>query len=145
MAGAPISATGCSIAVRPGSAGSVQGSLSKPAGGPGRPHGARQEQAVREDRGLGPAGPGEPAQHLGLALATRLLASRFSAPEREAGGGAAVLGAAFITEGAIPFAAADPLLPIPNAVTHVAGARAALAVGTAVTALRAGLLKRRAA
>lgn len=61
---------------------------------------------------------------LGIALATRLFPSRFTAPEREAGGAAAVLGAAFITEGAIPFAAADPLRVIPSMVagSAVAGA-----------------------
>lgn len=63
---------------------------------------------------------------LGIALATRLFPKRFTAPEREAGGAAAVLGAAFITEGAIPFAAADPLRVIPAMVTGsaVAGALA---------------------
>ncbi|WP_157218209.1 fructose-specific PTS transporter subunit EIIC [Flavisphingomonas formosensis] len=50
---------------------------------------------------------------LAVALATRLFASRFTADEREAGGAAAVLGLAFITEGAIPFAARDPLRVIP--------------------------------
>ena len=61
---------------------------------------------------------------LGIALATRLFPARFTAPEREAGGAAAVLGAAFITEGAIPFAAADPLRVIPSMVagSAVAGA-----------------------
>lgn len=61
---------------------------------------------------------------LGIALATRLFPSRFTAPEREAGGAAAVLGAAFITEGAIPFAAADPLRVIPSMVagSAIAGA-----------------------
>jgi PTS system fructose-specific IIC component len=115
---------------------------------------------------------------LGLALATRLFPARFTAPEREAGGAAAVLGAAFITEGAIPFAAADPLrvipamvagsaaagalalslgvtlkvphgglfvLPIPNAVTNLPGAVIALAVGSAITAVLVGALKKRTA
>jgi PTS system fructose-specific IIC component len=50
---------------------------------------------------------------LGLALATRLAPKRFTLQEREAGGAAAVLGLAFITEGAIPFAAKDPLRVIP--------------------------------
>ena len=50
---------------------------------------------------------------LGLALATKLFADRFTAEEREAGNAAAVLGIAFITEGAIPFAARDPLRVIP--------------------------------
>ncbi|MBD8905589.1 fructose-specific PTS transporter subunit EIIC [Methylorubrum zatmanii] len=61
---------------------------------------------------------------LGIALATRLFPNRFTGPEREAGGAAAVLGAAFITEGAIPFAAADPLRVIPSMVagSAVAGA-----------------------
>ena len=61
---------------------------------------------------------------LGIALATRLFPSRFTATEREAGGAAAVLGAAFITEGAIPFAAADPLRVIPSMVagSAIAGA-----------------------
>ncbi|KOX48359.1 PTS fructose transporter subunit IIBC [Streptomyces purpurogeneiscleroticus] len=63
---------------------------------------------------------------LGLALATRLFPARFTQAEREAGGAAAVLGAAFITEGAIPFAAADPLRVIPSLVagSAVAGALA---------------------
>jgi PTS system fructose-specific IIC component len=51
---------------------------------------------------------------LGLALATVLFKNRFSADEREAGKAAAVLGISFITEGAIPFAAKDPLRVIPS-------------------------------
>ncbi|MCJ2183490.1 fructose-specific PTS transporter subunit EIIC [Novosphingobium sp. 1949] len=51
---------------------------------------------------------------LAVALATRLFAARFTLEEREAGGAAAVLGLAFITEGAIPFAARDPLRVIPS-------------------------------
>jgi PTS system fructose-specific IIC component len=50
---------------------------------------------------------------LGLALATVLFKNRFTAEEREAGSAAAVLGIAFITEGAIPFAARDPLRTVP--------------------------------
>ncbi|MBK1624084.1 PTS fructose transporter subunit IIC [Afifella marina] len=50
---------------------------------------------------------------LAVALATKLFADRFTADEREAGNAAAVLGIAFITEGAIPFAARDPLRVIP--------------------------------
>lgn len=53
---------------------------------------------------------------LGLALAIVIARNRFTAQEREAGKAAAVLGAAFITEGAIPFAAQDPLRVIPAAV-----------------------------
>lgn len=51
---------------------------------------------------------------LALALATKLFADRFSHDEREAGNAAFVLGIAFITEGAIPFAAKDPLRVIPS-------------------------------
>jgi PTS system fructose-specific IIC component len=50
---------------------------------------------------------------LGLALATFLFKNRFTTDEQEAGKAAGVLGLAFITEGAIPFAARDPLRVIP--------------------------------
>lgn len=50
---------------------------------------------------------------LAVGLATRLFRDRFTTEEREAGGAAAVLGLAFITEGAIPFAARDPFRVIP--------------------------------
>ncbi len=50
---------------------------------------------------------------LGLALATVLFRKKFTEPEREAGKVAWALGACFITEGAIPFAAADPLRVLP--------------------------------
>jgi PTS system fructose-specific IIC component len=50
---------------------------------------------------------------LGIALATMLFRNRFSSDEREAGKAAAALGISFITEGAIPFAAKDPLRVIP--------------------------------
>ena len=112
---------------------------------------------------------------LALALATRLFANRFTLDEREAGNAAAVLGLAFVSEGAIPFAARDPLrvipalmagsglagaismmvgaelrvphggvfvLPIPGAVTHLAGYVAALVAGTVASALLLGLLKK---
>ncbi|WP_232630640.1 PTS fructose transporter subunit IIC [Methylobacterium sp. Leaf118] len=69
---------------------------------------------------------------LGLALATRLFPTRFTKPEREAGGAAAVLGAAFITEGAIPFAAADPLRVIPSMVAG-SGVAGAIALASGVT------------
>lgn len=51
---------------------------------------------------------------LGLALATVLRKSAFTESEVENGKAAWVLGASFITEGAIPFAAADPLRVIPS-------------------------------
>ncbi|MBD1577482.1 PTS fructose transporter subunit IIBC [Vibrio sp. S11_S32] len=50
---------------------------------------------------------------LGLGLATFLAKSKFEASEREAGKAATVLGLCFITEGAIPFAAKDPMRVIP--------------------------------
>ncbi len=50
---------------------------------------------------------------LGIALACWLFKSRFTAEEREASKASAVLGLAFITEGAIPFVARDPLRVIP--------------------------------
>ncbi len=59
---------------------------------------------------------------LGMALATVLRSSLYNDSERRAGQAAWLLGASFITEGAIPFAAADPLRVIPS-----------LMVGSAVT------------
>ncbi|GAA2654364.1 fructose-specific PTS transporter subunit EIIC [Streptomyces vastus] len=50
---------------------------------------------------------------LGMALATIVRKKLFTTAERENGKAAVVLGASFITEGAIPFAAADPLRVIP--------------------------------
>ena len=50
---------------------------------------------------------------LGMALATTVRGSLFTRAERENGKAAWVLGASFISEGAIPFAAADPLRVIP--------------------------------
>ncbi|OPJ62909.1 PTS fructose transporter subunit IIC [Clostridium oryzae] len=51
---------------------------------------------------------------LGIALATVIAKRKFSEQEREAGKAAWALGLSFITEGAIPFAAADPLRVIPS-------------------------------
>ncbi len=112
---------------------------------------------------------------LAIALATRLFPGRFTYDEREASGATAILGLSFITEGAIPYAARDPLhvipatmagsavaaaismvagvqlkvphggvfvLPIPNAVTHLAFYVVALAAGTVVTAAMLGILKK---
>ena len=61
---------------------------------------------------------------LGVALASYLFKNRFSEEERKAGCAAAVLGIAFVTEGAIPFAARDPIRVIPALMTGsaVAGA-----------------------
>ena len=51
---------------------------------------------------------------LAMALATTLRPRLFSEPEQENGRAAWLLGASFISEGAIPFAAADPLRVIPS-------------------------------
>ncbi|MGA8010359.1 MAG: fructose-specific PTS transporter subunit EIIC, partial [Thiomonas sp.] len=112
---------------------------------------------------------------LALALATRLFPSRFTFDEREAWGATGLLGLSFITEGAIPYAARDPLrvipanmigsaiagaismvaavqlrvphggvfvLPIPNAVTHLAMYVVALVVGTVISAVLLGVFKK---
>lgn len=50
---------------------------------------------------------------LGMGLATFIARRKFSKPERESGKVACVLGACFISEGAIPFAARDPMRVIP--------------------------------
>ena len=59
---------------------------------------------------------------IALALATVIRPGLFNVPERENGKAAWFMGASFITEGAIPFAAADPLRVIP-----------AIMLGSAVT------------
>jgi PTS system fructose-specific IIC component len=51
---------------------------------------------------------------LAMALATTVRGKLFTKTERENGKAAWVLGASFISEGAIPFAAADPLRVIPS-------------------------------
>ncbi|WP_433193709.1 PTS fructose transporter subunit IIABC [Nocardia sp. CA-107356] len=102
---------------------------------------------------------------LAMALASSLRPRLFTTAERENGKAAWLLGASFISEGAIPFAAADPLRVIPSmmaggavtgalimatgttlraphggifvffAVGHIVWFLAALAAGTAVAAL----------
>jgi len=61
---------------------------------------------------------------LALFFATLVFKNRFTPDEREAGKAAGVLGISFITEGAIPFAARDPLRVIPSLMvgSAVAGA-----------------------
>jgi PTS system fructose-specific IIC component len=61
---------------------------------------------------------------LGIALATWLFRNRFTRDERGSATAAGVLGLAFVTEGAIPYAARDPLRTIPALVlgSAVAGA-----------------------
>jgi fructose PTS system EIIBC or EIIC component len=110
---------------------------------------------------------------LGLALSTTFFKNKYTKAEREAGKTNYIMGASFITEGAIPFAAADPARVIPAAIigAAVAGALSmvfsiglpaphggafvipivngnpllyvlAVAIGAAVTAFIAGVLKK---
>ena len=66
---------------------------------------------------------------LGIAVACWIFRNRFSNEERDASKAAAVLGLAFITEGAIPFVARDPLRVIP-----------ACMIGAATTGALVGLM-----
>ena len=66
---------------------------------------------------------------LGIAVACWIFRNRFSNEERDASKAAAVLGLAFITEGAIPFVARDPLRVIP-----------ACMIGSAITGALVGLM-----
>ncbi|WP_186580948.1 PTS fructose transporter subunit IIABC [Aquibacillus kalidii] len=59
---------------------------------------------------------------LGTALATTIFKNKFTQQERDAGKSNYALGAFFISEGAIPFAAADPARVIPSAVIGAAAA-----------------------
>ena len=61
---------------------------------------------------------------LAIALATLLFKNKFTTEERKAGPTNIIMGLSFITEGAIPFAASDPLRVIPSCIvgSAVAGA-----------------------
>ncbi|NUF16520.1 fructose-specific PTS transporter subunit EIIC [Acinetobacter lactucae] len=65
---------------------------------------------------------------IGMAIATFIAKSKFSIGERDAGKAAFVLGLCFISEGAIPFAAKDPMRVIPTCILGgaVTGALVAL-------------------
>ena len=110
-----------------------------------------------------------------IALATLLFKNKFTKSEREAGPTNFVMGLAFITEGAIPYAAADPLHVLPSCIagSAVAGALSmafgctlmaphggifvfpvvgnalmylvALVVGTVISAVFLGVLKKKVA
>ena len=110
-----------------------------------------------------------------IALATLLFKNKFTKEEREAGPTNFIMGLAFITEGAIPFAASDPLHVLPSCIigSALAGALSmafhctlmaphggifvfpvvgnalmylvALVAGTIVSALMLGLLKKKVA
>ncbi len=107
-----------------------------------------------------------------IALATLFFKSKFTKEQREAGPTNFIMGLAFITEGAIPFAASDPLHVLPSCIvgSGIAGALSmafsctlmaphggifvfpvvgnalmylvALVVGTIVSAVMLGLLKK---
>jgi PTS system fructose-specific IIC component len=77
---------------------------------------------------------------LGLAIATFVAKKKFSEEEREAGKAAFVLGLSFITEGAIPFAAADPFRVIPSCIVGSATAGAlSMGLGCLLQAPHGGL------
>lgn len=59
-----------------------------------------------------------------IALATLLFKNKFTKEERESGPTNFIMGLAFITEGAIPFAAADPLHVLPACIAGSAAAGA---------------------
>lgn len=61
---------------------------------------------------------------IAIALATLFFKNKFTAEQRKAGPTNFIMGLSFITEGAIPFAASDPLRVIPACVvgSAVAGA-----------------------
>lgn len=61
---------------------------------------------------------------IGIALATTFFKSRFTKAERQSGISNYVMGLAFITEGAIPFAASDPFHVIPATAIGAAAAGA---------------------
>lgn len=77
---------------------------------------------------------------LAMALATTVRPGLFSEPERENGKAAWLLGASFISEGAIPFAAADPVRIMASSVvgSAVTGALA-MAFGVGIRAPHGGL------
>ena len=110
-----------------------------------------------------------------IALATMIFKSKFTKEERDAGPTNFIMGLAFITEGAIPFAASDPLRVLPSCIvgSGVAGALSmlfgctlmaphggifvfpvvgnallyllSLVIGTVISALLLGVLKKKVA
>ena len=77
---------------------------------------------------------------IAIALATIFFQDRFTAAERKSGPVNFIMGLSFITEGAIPFAASDPLHVIPSCVAGSAAAGAlSMAFGCASPAPHGGL------
>ncbi len=77
---------------------------------------------------------------LAIAFATMVFRNRFTEVERSSGPTNLIMGASFITEGAIPFAAADPIRVIPAMIAGSATAGAlAMAFATSINAPHGGL------
>ena len=77
---------------------------------------------------------------IGMAIATWLARSKFTANQRDAGKASFVLGLCFISEGALPFVAADPLRVIISCVIGGATAGAiSISLGIALQAPHGGL------
>ncbi|MCI5725089.1 fructose-specific PTS transporter subunit EIIC [Fusobacterium sp.] len=78
---------------------------------------------------------------IAIALATTLFKNKFTVAEKEAGLSNYVMGFSFITEGAIPYAAADPTKVIPASVigSAIAGAMT-MALGIKIPAPHGGIL-----
>ena len=77
---------------------------------------------------------------IAIALATIFFKDRFTADERKSGPVNFIMGLSFITEGAIPFAASDPLHVLPSCIAGSAAAGAlSMAFGCASPAPHGGL------
>lgn len=75
-----------------------------------------------------------------IALSTLLFKNKFTKAERESGPTNFIMGLAFITEGAIPFAAADPLRVLPSCIIGSAAAGAlSMAFGCTLMAPHGGI------
>ena len=75
-----------------------------------------------------------------IALATLLFKNKFTKEEKKSGPVNFIMGLAFITEGAIPFAAADPIRVIPSCVVGAAVAGAlSMAFGCTIMAPHGGI------
>ena len=57
---------------------------------------------------------------LGIALATTIFRNKFTSDEKDAGKTCYIMGLSFITEGAIPFAASDPIRVLPSCIIGAA-------------------------
>lgn len=77
---------------------------------------------------------------IGIALTTIFFKNRFTEQEREADKASYILGASFIKEGAIPFAAADPLrIILANIIGSAIGGAISMALNISLKALRGGI------